>query len=210
MSEHGNKRDEIIQAALSFFASRGFRGTSIRDIAGACNTSLSNIYHYFGDKEGVVLAILQTISEELVTSLRIAAQKDLDPLGRFKWLVVTHCCVGWERSREGKILILEEEHLSAEGRKVSRQIQKEILEIYRSVLRPLQELDLLRGKSLTITALNVLALVNWFFRWYRRDGPMSLEEASEEIVSFAVHGALVGDDGFAAPAKVKSTGKSGN
>lgn len=209
MSERGNKKEELIQAALSLFASRGFRGTSIRDIARACDTSLSNIYHYFGDKQGVVLAILETISESLVASLRRAAQSELEPVARFKLLIATHCRVGWERSEEGKILFLEEEHLSSEGRAINRQIQNEILEIYRSALRPLQESGLVRGKSVTVTALNVLALVNWFFRWYRRDGPMSLEEASEEIVSFAVHGALVGDnDDRAAHAKAKSTGES--
>jgi AcrR family transcriptional regulator len=190
MSERGNKREELIQAAISLFAARGFRGTSIRDIAKACNTSLSNIYHYFGDKEGLVLAILETISEKLVDSLREAAQEDNEPLDRFRRLVLTHCNVGWERSEEGKILFLEEEHLSLEGRQVNRRIQREILDIYRGVLRPLKEAGLLRGDSLTVTAFNVLALVNWFFRWYRSDGPMSLEEASEEVVSFAVNGAL--------------------
>ncbi|MEW6529262.1 MAG: TetR/AcrR family transcriptional regulator [Thermodesulfobacteriota bacterium] len=190
MSERGNKREELIQAAISLFAARGFRGTSIRDISKACNTSLSNIYHYFGDKEGLVLAILETISEKLVASLREAAQEDSEPLDRFRCLVLIHCNVGWERSEEGKILFLEEEHLSQEGRQVNRRIQHEILDIYREVLRPLKEAGLLRGDSLTVTAFNVLALVNWFFRWFRNDGPMSLQEASEQVVSFAVNGAL--------------------
>lgn len=210
MAERGSKKEELIQAALSLFAARGFRGTSIRDIAKACDTSLSNIYHYFGDKEGLVLAILETISEKLVTSLRAATQLDLEPLALFKSLVTTHCRVGWERSEEGKILFLEEEHLSDEGREVNRQIQREILDIYRSVLRPLQEMGLLRGKSVTVSALNVLGLINWFFRWYRRDGSMSLEEASAEIASFAIHGALVVDDDHVGSAIVKSTGKSVN
>ncbi|MEW6112866.1 MAG: hypothetical protein AB1664_12115, partial [Thermodesulfobacteriota bacterium] len=75
-------------------------------------------------------------------------------------------------------------------RQVNRRIQHEILDIYRDVLRPLKEAGLLRGDSLTVTAFNVLVLVNWFFRWYRSDGPMSLQEASEQVVSFAVNGAL--------------------
>lgn len=208
MPERANKKEELIQAAVSLFAARGFRGTSIRDIAKACDTSLSNIYHYFGDKEGLVLAILETISEKLVASLRAAAQLDVEPLPRFKALVTTHCRVGWERSEEGKILFLEEEHLSAEGREINRQIQREILDIYRSVLRPLQESGLLRGKSVTVTSLNVLGLINWFFRWYRRDGSMSLEEAAAEIKFFAVHGALVVDDDHEGHPRVKPTGKS--
>jgi AcrR family transcriptional regulator len=43
-------RDKILEASLDLFAAKGFRGTSIRDIANAVGISISNIYHYFGNK----------------------------------------------------------------------------------------------------------------------------------------------------------------
>ena len=51
-------RDKIIETALDLFAFKGFDGTSMRDVANSIGISISNIYHYFGNKEGLILAVL--------------------------------------------------------------------------------------------------------------------------------------------------------
>lgn len=190
MSGPLDKKDELIEAATDLFAAKGFRGTSIRDIANACSTSISNIYHHFGNKEGLILAILERFSGDLLADLRRVAASDLKPLERFKQLIAAHIRMAWDRTREGKILFLDEEHLTPEGHAINIGIQREVLDIYRKELKGLQDLGLLRGKSVTVTAFNVFGVINWFLRWCRRDGPMSLEEVTEAIVDFAIHGAL--------------------
>jgi AcrR family transcriptional regulator len=50
------KRD-ILQAALACFNEAGIEATSIEMIRTRCDTSVGNIYHHFGSKEGVVAAL---------------------------------------------------------------------------------------------------------------------------------------------------------
>ena len=69
MTRPNRSKDKLALSALEFFAERGFAGTSIRDIAKATGLSISNIYHHFGNKEGLLLAILETASEKLLTKL---------------------------------------------------------------------------------------------------------------------------------------------
>ena len=57
MSRAAGSKDRIIDVAVDLFSKRGFKGTSIRDIASAAEISIPNIYHYFGNKEGLLLAI---------------------------------------------------------------------------------------------------------------------------------------------------------
>jgi AcrR family transcriptional regulator len=191
MPVNREKKDELFEAALSLFAEKGFQGTSIRDLAGACNTSISNLYHHFGSKEGLLVAILDRYSGELLEALREATNGTTDPLESFKALLATHVRMAWSRTREGKISFQDEEHLTPEGRDQSRKIQREILEIYRQHLLALQKLGLLRVTNLTVLAFNIFGVINWFLRWYRPGGPLSLEEAANEVVAFALYGALV-------------------
>ena len=45
------ERDEIIDAAAQLFFSRGFEGTSVRQIISAVGGEVGMFYHYFGSKE---------------------------------------------------------------------------------------------------------------------------------------------------------------
>ncbi len=181
-------KEKLLKTAIDLFAAKGFRGTSIRDIAQAMGMSISNIYHYFGSKEGLLLAILEESSQRLVDRLKEITQKDMEPLERFKLLLETHIRISEARMNEAKIFSLDEEHLSPEGNKVNRQIQREILEIYLGELKTLKKLGYIQSRDLTVTAFNIFGTINWLLRWYRTDGPLSLENICREIISFILFG----------------------
>lgn len=192
MEQIENSRERIIRTAISLFAARGFRGTSIRDIAQAMNMSISNIYHYFGNKEGLLVAILEHASEELVRRLNKVRSENLPPVERFRRLVETHLRLSKENNDQGKIFSLDEEHLSPAGEQVNRRIQREILAIYREELSELQKEGIARDRSLTVLTFNVLGVINWQLRWYRPEGSLSFEQVTDEIVSFILYGVLGG------------------
>ena len=52
------RRAELIDAALALFAERGFRGTTIADIATATGTAHGLVYHYFSSKDELLSAVL--------------------------------------------------------------------------------------------------------------------------------------------------------
>jgi AcrR family transcriptional regulator len=57
-SEQRNTRGDILDAALELFASKGFFGTSLRDIARAVGVRESALYHHFPSKEALFEAVL--------------------------------------------------------------------------------------------------------------------------------------------------------
>lgn len=52
-------RDRILAAAASLMAERGVAGTSVGDVQQAAGVSASQLYHYFGDKETLVRAVIR-------------------------------------------------------------------------------------------------------------------------------------------------------
>ncbi|MGQ0658329.1 MAG: TetR/AcrR family transcriptional regulator [Chromatiales bacterium] len=49
----------ILKAAERLFCERGYDGVSVQDIAAAAGGSRANIFHHFGSKEGLYLAVMQ-------------------------------------------------------------------------------------------------------------------------------------------------------
>lgn len=190
MTDPQTNKDRIIRVAIDLFSTKGFKGTSIRDIASAMGMSISNIYHYFGNKEGLWLAILEYSAKGIVEKLRQVSELEMEPLARFKLLLETHISRSKHHTKEAKIFFIDEEQLTAEGDKINQKIQREILGIYIKELSNLEAMGYVKCRSLTVLAFNILGVINWHLRWYRPEGALSLEEISQEIVSFVLHGIL--------------------
>jgi TetR/AcrR family transcriptional regulator, cholesterol catabolism regulator len=181
-------KERLLDAATNLFSARGFRGTSIRDIARAMDMSISNIYHYFGNKDGLLLAILQRSSEKVVNTLREVSLKELEPLAKLKLLLSAHIHLCAEHWKSAMVFFLNEEHLSAEGVEINQRIQREVLEIYMKGLRSLEESGIVQCRDLKVLAFNILGVINWQLKWYRPGGRLSLEEVVDEIISFVLYG----------------------
>jgi len=55
MSE--NRRQTILEAALSSFSEKGMAATTVDDVRRLSGASVGSIYHHFGDKEGLAVAL---------------------------------------------------------------------------------------------------------------------------------------------------------
>ena len=58
-------RENILRAAINLFAKSGFAGARIEKISKAARSTDRMIYYYFGSKEGLFVAVLETIYKEL-------------------------------------------------------------------------------------------------------------------------------------------------
>lgn len=60
MSDH---KEKIIDVSLRLFAQKGYSATGVREIVREANVSLSSVNYHFGNKEGVLRAILDRFFE---------------------------------------------------------------------------------------------------------------------------------------------------
>jgi len=64
------KRRRIEEAARELFIKRGFHATSMRDIAQGADTSLGNLYNYYGTKEDILESIISKYQKVIDSRLR--------------------------------------------------------------------------------------------------------------------------------------------
>jgi AcrR family transcriptional regulator len=61
-------RDRILEAAAQLIAERGVDGTGLDAVLAAAGAGKGQLYHYFGDKRGLVTAVIQRHEERLVSA----------------------------------------------------------------------------------------------------------------------------------------------
>lgn len=186
--KRGATRRQLLEVAGRLFDLKGYRGTSIRDIARAMDTSISNIYHYFGSKEGLWHEIQKNSVREIPVRLRDAVAAESDPLRQLRRLLEVHLDLGRQFQRESRIFFVNADQFDAPRNARQRDIQRAVLDVYLDVITRLHQQGLLKLRHPKIAAFNVLGVVNWMLRWYRPDGGLPAAEVHSEIIGFALRG----------------------
>jgi len=65
-------RADLLAAASAAFSARGYAGVSLRDVARDAGTTAAMIAYYFGDKDGLFAALLETALGDVLARVRSA------------------------------------------------------------------------------------------------------------------------------------------
>jgi AcrR family transcriptional regulator len=83
----GNRRDELLAIAATLFAERGFRNTTVRDIADAAGILSGSLYHHFDSKEAMVDELLDTFQQGLFDTFEEIVASDRNPRAKLEAVV---------------------------------------------------------------------------------------------------------------------------
>ncbi|HPG54105.1 MAG TPA: TetR/AcrR family transcriptional regulator [Smithellaceae bacterium] len=81
------KRSEIAQKAIEVLAKRGFKATTIQEIANAAGLGKGTIYHYFKTKEEILRAVSEQMFREAERSLGAALLRINEPMDKLAALI---------------------------------------------------------------------------------------------------------------------------
>src|SRR5215213_5474718 len=130
-------RERILLHATAEFAARGYDGARVDGIARRCRLSKNMLYHYFGSKEGLFIAVLERAYETLRKRQRDFAIRGSDP-GEAMRRLVAHTFQALLEHQEF-IALLNSENLH-KGRHIQRsrhirQLYDPLVDTIREVLR---------------------------------------------------------------------------
>ncbi|GAW48159.1 MULTISPECIES: TetR/AcrR family transcriptional regulator [unclassified Nocardioides] len=185
------RREELLGIAAGLFAEKGFKNTTVRDIADASGILSGSLYHHFDSKESMVDEILKTFQEELFGQYdEILAAADLDPLAKLERAVVVSFEAIDKHRDEVAIFQNEAAYLLTfdrfaylgERNRQSRQVWLTLLQngIDAGVLR--DDLDL----ELTYRFIRDTVWVA--VSWYRPGGRRSHTEIAKQYLSILLEG----------------------
>jgi len=69
-------RAKLIQAARKAFAANGYAGASMDDLTAEAGLTRGALYHNFGDKKGLLQAVIDQIDAEMLARMRTARQRE--------------------------------------------------------------------------------------------------------------------------------------
>jgi TetR/AcrR family fatty acid metabolism transcriptional regulator len=85
-----DKRDALLKAATRVFASRGFFGAQVADVARAAGLAAGTVYLYFHNKDDLLVSIFERTMQVAIADAQAALESVPDPVERLRHLAHLH------------------------------------------------------------------------------------------------------------------------
>lgn len=121
--EFSEKQKHILEVAERLFATQGFAGTSVRDIAQEAEVNIAMISYYFGSKEKLLEAVFEMRTWYIRTQLEHMLQnEELSPLDKVYRLIDHYVAKIMSQQHFHKIMVREQ--IAQKDTVISKLIQK--------------------------------------------------------------------------------------
>jgi AcrR family transcriptional regulator len=135
----------LLQAGTELFAERGYAGTGISAICERAGVARTALYWHFGNKEGLLAAVLEAVTTTWIEQLQKATSVEGQPADRLDRLIREWRAVALERPELLRLPMLAQ----LEVGRASRRVRESLARVWRHAERALVEgIEDILGRSL--------------------------------------------------------------
>ena len=178
-AEYEERREAIVEHAARLFAKTGFLGASVAELAAACATSKSLIYHYYPSKEDILFAVMISHLDQLSEDVNGVVSARANPAEQLKVLVhkfMQHYVGAADRQ---KVLLNELDNLPQDRRSEIVTKQKAIVDSVQTILVALNP-DLVNERARArVQTMLLFGMINWTHTWFNPQGEVSADEVAD-------------------------------
>ena len=174
-ADYEQRREAILDKAAHLFAQMGFNGASVADLATACETSKSLIYHYYPSKEDVLYGVMASHLDQLVQDVAEVLSREGTPTELLEALIhsfMRHYIGAADRQ---KVLLNELGNLPADKRKTIVDKQRGVIDAVQKLLEaihPALAADAVLARAHTML---LFGMINWTHTWFDPAGPVAAD-----------------------------------
>jgi AcrR family transcriptional regulator len=182
-------REDVVIAAGRLFSTRGYHGTSMRDLARELGLIGSSLYSHIDSKADLLVEVVERGSVLFQESADQATAIDGDGLSRLRALVAGHVDVVLDHPDEVRTFLYEANALEQGHRDRVRAVRNNYEEAFREALRAGADDGSLRPDlDPSFCAILLLSILNALERWYSPNGRLSRDELVAGILAFGLEG----------------------
>lgn len=171
---YDDQRDAILSQAARLFAQRGYAATSMNEVAEACGMSKASLYHYYRDKDALLVNIADAHVSRLEAVVDDVLRQNLVPDARLRGLIhrfVEEYAMAQDAHR---VLTEDVRFMNDSDRERILNGQRRVVAAFAKVI---VELRPETGEAALAKPLTMLlfGMINWMFTWLKKDGELTYE-----------------------------------
>lgn len=174
-----SKREAVLQTAAELFLEKSYTRTSMNDVAERLNITKPALYHYFSNKEDILLGIYRlgvALIEDLLNGIARQCGTGLEKVQAFIYSYANIMTINYGRC----VMRLDEGDLSAHAFDEVRGYKRQIDRRLRGFIQEGIDDGSIQPCDVRIAAFAIAGAVNWICQWYEPSGAMSPDEIAKQ------------------------------
>lgn len=185
------RRREVLDEAARLFYERGYRGTSMDDVAEAVGLTKGTLYHHFPSKAQILTEIYDEATD-FVLEATAGRDQNLSPEDEVRALIRGIMELIEQRRYHVTVFYQEMRWVPEwlppkDARRVQRKIRR-FLDYAESVLQRGVDEGQFQTADVHVAAYGLLGMASWTYQWYQAGGPRSLDEVTDIFASIFLQG----------------------
>jgi TetR/AcrR family transcriptional regulator, cholesterol catabolism regulator len=184
---YDRKQEDVVLRAAAVFARQGYDQTSVSDLAAALGIAAGGLYHYFGSKEQLLIAICDQLMEPLLEETRAILDDDDPPVEQLRR--VTRAWVAHVVSHADHMLVFQQErHMLDHGPqwRAIRDSRKRFEALVDGVLARVADDGHAAFADRRVALSALLGMVNHTAQWFAPRGRLSAQALADGYVDLVV------------------------
>ncbi|SMC17154.1 transcriptional regulator, TetR family [Desulfacinum hydrothermale DSM 13146] len=186
---------QLYRVAARLFQQKGYRATSMQDIADALGIQKASIYYYIRTKQDLLMAIARASMEMLLAEGERIARAPLPPDQKLRELLKSHVTLICRNLDLFTVSLRELTPVNAGDHwKEVVALRDRYEALLRAILREGMEKGAFRNLDEKLVGFAFLGMVNWTIRWVDPQGEKSPEEIASVWEELFLNGVRVPRD----------------
>lgn len=178
-------RESILAVAAELFRKRGYRATSLQDVADRFGVQRPALYYWFRKKVDILIAIHDPILNGLNDELQRIVALDVDPDAKLSMILESQIAMFMENTAELAVYLGNEAELPEDARQAARRVSREYQATLETIYREGVEAGQFADLDPKVATSALIGMVQWLHRWYRPEGPYRPDEVRDTIMRIA-------------------------
>jgi AcrR family transcriptional regulator len=188
---YDDQRGLILARAAELFATQGYVATSMNEVARACGLSKPALYHYFTDKDAVLLDIADQHVSRLVAAVERAREEPSwaasPPQQRLTDLILGLVAEYADAQQAHRVLTEDVRFLGDADRQRVLDKERQVVAAFAAEVARLRP-DASAEQLVKPLTMLLFGMVNWMFTWHRASGPVSHEQMAPIVADVFIAG----------------------
>jgi len=187
--DHGEKRAFILQTAARVFATEGYDRASLSQVATACSISKANIYHYYGSKDEILFAILETYLRTLRDRICGLPLDGLAPDEKLR-ATISEILLAYEGAdNEHKVQAMGLDPLAKAEQQILKEYQRDLVAFLSGVIREVAPQTFIGDdQKLRSVTMSIFGMLNWFYMWNNKADHATRKDYAELMSRLTLSG----------------------